>query len=92
VQVDPIKPTLKAPGIERLKLIRDDPHSNFGFAFNLRRYNWGADLPPLRHPEGEAPAANPHPAEQVCDGAAGFDAAAAAAAAAVWSSHPSQHH
>ena len=30
------KPTLKAPGIERLKLTRDDPLSNFAFKFNLR--------------------------------------------------------
>jgi hypothetical protein len=39
VQVDPIKPTLKAPGIKRLKLVRDDPLTNFAFKFNLRRYN-----------------------------------------------------
>ena len=39
VQVDPIKPTLKAPGIRRLKLIRDEPLSNRAFQFKLRRYN-----------------------------------------------------
>ena len=39
VQVDPIKPTLKSPGAKRLKLICDDPLSNFAFNFNLRRYN-----------------------------------------------------
>jgi hypothetical protein len=38
VQVDPIKSTLKAPGIKRLKLIDDDPLSKFAFEFNLRRY------------------------------------------------------
>jgi len=38
VQVDPIKPTLKAPGIERLKLKHEELLSNFGFKFNLRRY------------------------------------------------------
>jgi lipoate-protein ligase A len=38
VQVDPIKPTLKAPGTKRLKLKYDDPLSNFAFKFNLRRY------------------------------------------------------
>jgi len=38
VQVDPIKPTLKAPGTERLKLKYDEPPSNFAFKFNLRRY------------------------------------------------------
>jgi len=41
VQVDPIKPTLKAPGSKRLKLIFDGPLSNFAFKFNLRRYTWG---------------------------------------------------
>jgi hypothetical protein len=29
---------LNAPGIKRLKLICDDPLSNFAFKFNLRRY------------------------------------------------------
>jgi hypothetical protein len=29
---------VKPPGTERLKLIRDDPLSNFAFKFNLRRY------------------------------------------------------
>ena len=38
VQVDPIKPTLKAPGTKRLKLKRVDPLSSFGFKFNLHRY------------------------------------------------------
>jgi len=40
VQVDPIKPTLKAPGTERLKLKCDEPLLNFAFNFNLRRYDW----------------------------------------------------
>jgi hypothetical protein len=39
VQVDPIKPTLTAPGIKILQLTYDKPLSNFGFKFNLRRYN-----------------------------------------------------
>jgi len=39
VQVDPIKPTLKAPGTERLRLKCDDLVSCFAFNFNLRRYN-----------------------------------------------------
>jgi hypothetical protein len=39
VQVDPIKPTLKAPGTKRLKLDYDEPLSEFAFKFNLRRYN-----------------------------------------------------
>jgi len=33
-----MKPTLTAPGSERLKLKCDDPLSNFGFNFNLRCY------------------------------------------------------
>ena len=38
MQVDPIRPTLKAPGIKLLKLNYDTPLSNFGFKFNLRHY------------------------------------------------------
>jgi hypothetical protein len=38
VQVDPIKPTLKASGAKRLKLEYDELLSSFGFKFNLRRY------------------------------------------------------
>ena len=38
VQVDPINPTLKAPGTD-LKLEYEQLLSNFGFKFNLRRYN-----------------------------------------------------
>jgi len=44
VQVDPIKPALKAPGTKRLKLIYDGPLSNFAFNFNLRRYNVGVEV------------------------------------------------
>ena len=36
--VDPIKPTLNAPGSERLKSKFENPLSNFAFEFNLRRY------------------------------------------------------
>jgi len=39
VQVDPIKPTLKAPGTKRLKLECDELLSKFAFRFNLRRYD-----------------------------------------------------
>jgi hypothetical protein len=39
VQVDPIKPTLKAPGTDRLKLNYEELLSNFGFKFDLRRYS-----------------------------------------------------
>jgi len=38
VQVDPIKPMLKSPGIKRLKLKYDELLSSFAFKFNLRRY------------------------------------------------------
>jgi len=38
VQVDPIKPTLKAPGTKHLTLKHDEVLSGFGFNFNLGRY------------------------------------------------------
>jgi len=38
VQVDPIKPALKPPGVKRLKLKHDELLSNFAFNVNLRRY------------------------------------------------------
>jgi hypothetical protein len=38
VQVDPIKPTLKAPATKHLTLEYDKLLSNVGFKFNLRRY------------------------------------------------------
>jgi len=41
VQVDPIKPTLKAPGTKRLTQKCDESLSNFAFNFNLRRYTSG---------------------------------------------------
>ena len=37
MQVDPMKPTLKAPGIKLLEVKYDKPLSNFAFKFNLRR-------------------------------------------------------
>ena len=45
MQVDPIKPTLKVPATERLKLKCQQLLSNFGFKSNLRRYTkvWMAD-------------------------------------------------
>ena len=39
MQVDPIKPMLKAPTTERLKLKNDELLSSFTFKSNLRRYN-----------------------------------------------------
>ena len=38
MQVDPSKPTFKAPGTKRLKLKCVEPLSKFAFKFNLRRY------------------------------------------------------
>jgi hypothetical protein len=38
VHVDPIKPTLKAPGAQRLKLQDYEVVSSFAFNYNLRRY------------------------------------------------------
>jgi hypothetical protein len=43
VQVDPIKPALKAPGTKRLKLQYDEPPLNFAFKFNLHRYSLDSD-------------------------------------------------
>jgi len=39
VQVDPIKPTLRAPVTKRLKLNCVEPLLNFAFNLNLRHYN-----------------------------------------------------
>ena len=39
MQVDPLKPTLKAPETNRLKLEYQKMLSSFAFKFNLRRYN-----------------------------------------------------
>ena len=44
MQVDPIKPTLEAPGCKRLKLQYVKLLSNFAFNFNLRRYSAGAQV------------------------------------------------
>ncbi len=49
VQVDPIKPTLKAPGTKRLKLKYDKLLSSFAFDFNLRRYNVTFDFSVKTH-------------------------------------------
>jgi hypothetical protein len=59
VQVDPIKPTLKAPKSTLLNLEHEKSLSNYAFKFNLRRYTWAAapaPAPPLslsdRRPAG----------------------------------------
>jgi len=52
-----MKPTLKAPGSERLKLEHEKLLSHFAFKFNLRRYNTEArDAPPVA-PNANASAA-----------------------------------
>ena len=38
VQIDPVKPMLKAPGTKHLKLKFDKLLSSFDYKFNLRRY------------------------------------------------------
>jgi hypothetical protein len=49
VQVDPIKPNLKLPGTERLKLTCDELLSTFAFKFKLRRYKLvERNMKPLR--------------------------------------------
>jgi hypothetical protein len=62
VQVDPIKPTLKAPGTTRLKVKYDERLSNFAFKFNLRRYNEAVLVPAAcPHQAGETLNLNPKP-------------------------------
>ena len=46
MQLDPIKPMLKAPGSMLLKLIYDELLSSFAFHFNLRCYTM-AFCPPV---------------------------------------------
>ena len=43
MQVDPIKPTLKAPGSQSLKPKYDKLLPNVAFRFNLRRYTKGSE-------------------------------------------------
>jgi len=44
VQVDPLKPMLKAPGTEHLKPSCDETPSDFAFKFYLRRFTEEAGL------------------------------------------------
>jgi hypothetical protein len=46
VLVDPIKPSLKAPGTQRLKLQYDQMLSEFASKFNLRRYTKASETGP----------------------------------------------
>jgi hypothetical protein len=45
VQVDSIKPTLKAPGTKRLKVECEELFSKVAFNLSLRRYTWAEKLP-----------------------------------------------
>jgi len=47
VQADPLKPKLKPPGTNRLKLMCDIPVSHSAFKFNLRRYTVEAEFSTL---------------------------------------------
>ena len=55
VQVDPIKPTLRALGTQCLKLTSDGPLSNLALKINLRRYNV---VVPQEQQSAERPAAS----------------------------------
>ena len=52
MQVDPVKPKLKAPGTKRLKPKFDRSLLNFAFKFNLRRYS---EVVTKVEPEAAAP-------------------------------------
>jgi len=64
VQVDPIKPTLKAPGTMRLKLKHVKLLSSFAFNFNLRRYIAALELA-LLYREGRGRAVQVDPMKRV---------------------------
>ena len=59
MQVDPIKPTLKAPGRTRLNIKYDEPLSNFAFKFKLRRYSKAGTVP-LKGGDGADNEVAPH--------------------------------
>ena len=56
MRVDTMKPKLKPPGTERLKLRYDSLLSNSAFKFNLRRYTEGGRLDALRWARGHGKA------------------------------------
>ena len=95
VRVDPMKPKLKTPGTEPLKLKCDILLSTSAFKFNLRRYTTAVSMATAASmwrwrwrcrtfmAPGPAPAASlPCPSVVVVKGAAAAAAAVAAAAAA----------
>ena len=53
MQVDPIKPMLKPPGTELLKLKHDVLLSTFAFNFNSRLYTQGIEMARVAVAEGE---------------------------------------
>ena len=75
MQIDPIKPTLKAPGTKRLKLNFDEPLSNVAFNFNLRRYIMALGTRCLHHRAGAVAASmgKQSHGDDSDDGAAGVD-------------------
>jgi len=86
VQLDPIKPTLKAHGTKRLKLKLDILLSNFAFKFNLRRHTMEVAMEEATEQataEATMAAAAAAAATAAASAAATATAAAAAVAAAV---------
>ena len=83
MQVDPIKPTLKAPRTKRLKLNYNELLSNVAFNVNLRRYILAAEVAvrDMRTVAAAVGHAVGHAAAPVTAAAAPAAAAAAAAAA-----------
>ena len=62
MQVDPIKPTLKAPGAKRLKLKYEEPLSKI--AYNLRRYTLAVPgTPPREGGAAAVPRSGPTPGQ-----------------------------
>ena len=66
MQVEPMKPVLKAPGTKRLKLKCDGPVSSFAFNCILRRYSEGRKFLGERDPVIFG-----HKAGDTCAGCAG---------------------
>ena len=79
VQVEPMKPVLKAPGSKHLKLNHNNLLTRFAFNFNLRRYTSAAASSPLASytaspdrdrfaasPSTRRPPASPRAAEMTC--------------------------
>ena len=61
VQVDPVKPKLKAPGTKRFKLTYHGQLSDFAFKFNLRRFTKATGLRPVAMLACTTQSCNPKP-------------------------------